>query len=362
MSRRTKIVVAILVALIGAGLTLTIEVVDNGPDHGDQPRRTTTIRLGGPGHKALPLPPAAKVIAKSQEAQDRAGAEEAAHADLKAELPSASAPATIEAERELAPPGQPRVPRRPPLAAPELAGCSSYPVRNYSLRGGAPILLGVTHWTASRDTSPSRAGVLGNVRWFDNPASQASSHEVIDRRGFCALTVGEAYKAWTQANYNRVSVAVEVTNNGSEVPLVLPGSGFNRLVDLYVGWHKRWKLPLQRARVYTGLGSACPTVYKPGILEHRDLGPCGGGHPDVGGSPIVDLAIKAARGRVYGSAKPRPPAGKAVVRACRHVERNRRIERAGSTTAAQRAHARRHLRDVRRRGFACGPKGPVRVR
>lgn len=59
---------------------------------------------------------------------------------------------------------------------------------------------------------------------------------------------------------------------------------------LMVGWHHRWGIPYQVGRV----NSACvPT--KPGFLAHRDLGRCGGGHPDIGTPSAVPDLIALAK-------------------------------------------------------------------
>jgi hypothetical protein len=298
---KTRIVMGLLAALLAAGVVVSITDTEDDVGHH---HRTLTVTLGGPGHKEVALPPAAQAIAKSQRAQDAAGKDEAAESDLHGEKQLSG-----RQERRLAadtPPGQVRIPPHLPLASPSVIGCRSYPVRNNSSRDGAPILIGVTHWTASRDTFPSWSGILGNVRWFDQPAAQASSNEIMDSGGQCALTVAEARKAWTQTNYNRVALSAEITNNGIAKPLLRRPIGVLALARLYVGWHDRWNLPLRRARVFAGSASsrACPTVYVTGILEHVDLGACGGGHPDVGHDPEVNEAIAMARKIVAARGKP----------------------------------------------------------
>ena len=295
-----KVFYALAALLTIAVVTVSISETEN-PDGTRQ--RNVTIELGGPGHKSVTLPPPAQAIAELQAKQDKAGNEVAAEADLRDTVPLTDTAKDRLSEKT--PAGQPKIPPHLPLAAQSLPGCRSYPVRNSSSRGGSPVLIGVTHWTASKDTFPSWNGILGNVKWFDQPASQASSSEIMDSGGQCALTVPEALKPWTQSNYNRVAVSVEITNNGSEKPLLRAG-GLKTLARLYVGWHDRWGIPLRRARVYTGLGSACPTVYVTGILEHTDLGACGGGHPDVGHDPQVNEALELARKIVAARTKPTP--------------------------------------------------------
>lgn len=290
----------VLGLLITGGVTFAL-VDDSGPGPNPSHHRTVTVTLGGQGHKKVALPPPAQAIAKTQEKQDAAGQDVAAESDLSKESPNATGPEALKLNVPQTPVGQPQIPAHLPLASAELPGCRSYPVRNHGMRH-TPILLGVTHWTAGPDTFPSWNGILGNVRWFDLAASQASSNEILDSGGNCALTVAEALKPWTNTNYNGYSVTVEVTNRGTR-PLVRPGAGLNKLAWLYAGWHKRWKLPLQRASVKQSCPDGIPVVYRPGITEHVDLGSCGGGHPDVAHDPQVDQAIKLARKIVYGTPK-----------------------------------------------------------
>jgi hypothetical protein len=240
------------------------------------------------------------------------------------------------------PPGQPTVPTYIPLAAPSVPGCKTALVRNFSSRHGAPVLLGVIHWTGSPIT-PGWSGIDGNLKWFDTPAASASSNEITDSWGHCALAVPESQKAWTQAGFNPWSVSVEIVNPGV-LPLFRSQAGFDRVVDLIVGWHERWKLPLQRARV-----SGCK-VLVPGVLAHRDLGACGGGHPDVGNGGDVDRLIAAARARVSVTATDRLT--------CRKLNWWRAH---GRRPGAPAANAVRRRKALESRGVRCLKTGPVRV-
>ena len=256
-----------IVALIAAvGITIA---VTSGPDH----QHTITIQLGGPGQKQVALPPPAQQIASSQQKQDQAGRELAAHSDLRAEPPAAKAPQVLAHERKIAPP-QPTPPAHIPLASVNTPGCRTLPVRNYSTRTGSPSLLIVLHQTISPDAGWN--GVLGNVKWFDTSAAQASSNYIVARSGGqCAYTVPEAYKAWAQAGFNSVTpCSIEVTETGKEGSYLPPGPGRNRVLSLITGCAQRWHIPIQHGAV-----SGC-TVTRPGIVEHFNLGQCGGGHFD----------------------------------------------------------------------------------
>lgn len=260
------VVLSIALAILSAGIAI---VVGPGPDG----HRTVTVQLGGPGHRTLALPPPAQSIATAQKQQDAAGHEQLAHADLRSEPPASKAPQVLAHDAQLTPPGQPTIPAHPPLATVRQPGCRTLPVRNYSSRTGAPVLLGVLHQTISPDDGWN--GVLGNVKWFDSLAAQASSNYIVSRAGGqCAYIVPESQKAWAQAGFNRVALSIEVTERGTEPNYLPPGPGRQRVLQLMVAWHHRWGIPYRHGAV-----SGC-TVTLTGFVEHADLGTCGGGHHD----------------------------------------------------------------------------------
>lgn len=283
MNRTLAAVIALL-----AALALTVSITDDGsgPTH----HRTITITLGGQGHKDVAIPPAAQQIASSQQQQDAAGREQAAHSDLRAEPPASQTPQVLAHERQLAPPAQPTPPATIPLATVNTPGCRTLPVGNQSSRAGAPSLLIVLHQTISADNG--WAGVLGNVKWFNTSAAQASSNYIVARTGGqCAYIVPEAAKAWAQAGFNRVvPCSIEVTETGREGSYLPAGSaGRARVLSLIEGCAKRWNIPIRHGAV-----SGC-NVVRSGIVEHFDLKACGGGHVDD--SPYhaeVDALIRQA--------------------------------------------------------------------
>lgn len=299
-AKRARLVatLGVLIAALGG---VTIAVVDNGPDHGPgKPRGSVTVTIGGHGSAApssqITLTPKAQAIATAQAREDAAGKDAAAESDLNAPAP---APAQLGQGNDAAPAGQTPIPSSVPQAAQHTAGCVDAFVRNQSSRNGAKVALGVIHWTASSNIANSTADGLAIVRWFDNPAAQASSNYVTDDDGHCYYTVPETAKSWTQASANPWSVSVEVINPGV-LPLFHGTAGRNRVLALMRGWHARWGLPYRRGAVNA---SCVPT--RSGFLAHRDLGPCGGGHPDVGPSPAtVDGLIHDAA----ASSAPKPTA------------------------------------------------------
>lgn len=300
--------IAALVAFLAAVGGFTVAITDD-PDHPPgKPRRTITVTVGPTGHKTkIAVPPAAQDEAREQAAEDAKGEDVAAHSDLHENAPPAAD--DLAAGRKLTPPGQPEIPKDIPLASAHVDGCTTVPVRNFSFRNGAPVLLGVIHWTGSAFGSGP-----GIVVWFDTPAAQASSNEIVDRGGKCWLTVPEAAKAWTQAGFNPWSVSVEIVNPGV-IPLFADVAQRRKVIDLMVGWHHRWRLPYRRAIV-----DGC-RVIRAGFLAHRDLGACGGGHPDVGASPAtVDGLIRDAKAR-DGVSAARVTAAKV---ACRKLTWHRR--------------------------------------
>lgn len=111
----------------------------------------------------------------------------------------------------------------------------------------------------------------GAVSWLRNPASQASSHLVLNEAGDeCTQLVRLGLKAWTQVAYNPVCVSVEHAN--------VTAKGYATERQLQVS-----------ARIF---GWLCLTLAIPprwarggqgrGVCMHRELGALGGGHTQCG--------------------------------------------------------------------------------
>jgi hypothetical protein len=343
---RVRALLALLAALAAAGVTITL--VDNGPDRPTgTPRRTITVALGGPGHKKVALPPAAQAQVKQQAEEDAAGEDDEAESDLHEKTPPTAG--QLEQARKVAPAGSPAIPASPTFAAPSTPGCRSAFVRNTSLRApGSRVVLGVIHWTGSRPL-PGWADINGNAKWFDTPASQASSTYITDDEGHCLYAVPESKKPWTQVRFNSVSVSDEHVNQGV-LPVFPTAAGQRAVVRLMVGWHHRWKIPYRRGVVTQ---SDCK-VLRSGFVAHRDLGPCGGGHPDIGVPSALDQLIAEA-------ARTDPGAPKATTSTDRATCRKLNWWRAhGRPHGSPERNAIRRRAALTRRGVTCTSSGPVR--
>lgn len=163
-------------------------------------------------------------------------------------------------------------------AAPSIAsfpGCQTrFNSNNFSSRRGAPILLGVAHYTVSPNV-PGLDDVLANARFLDNPRTQASANLIIDAEGNCLYTVNVADKAWTQGFYNPWSASIECIARGPESKAFWLAHGcFTKGVKVMARILKAAGVP---ARL--GLASGCE-VARSGILDHDALG-CGNTHTDT---------------------------------------------------------------------------------
>jgi hypothetical protein len=340
----------LLAALITAALALsvTIVVTDNGPDHEPgQPRRTVTVTLGGPGHEKIALTPAAQAQVAQQAKEDAAGQDAKAESDLhEARQPSSAA---LEQARGRAPPGARTDPaghdvREPvdrraaparscattPAGPPARASCSASSTG--PARARSP-----THRRRPRDRPlvrhPRRAGQLELHHRRRRPLLLRRPR-IPERRG-------------RRPAFNPWAVSDEHINAGV-LPVFPTAAGRDAVVRLMRGWHERWKIPYQR-----GLVRGC-TVIRPGFLAHRDLGPCGGGHPDIGIPSAVDELIRLAAAGDH-------PVTSVDRVTCRKLNAYRRDRDHGARISAHRGHINAtRRRALAARGITCTARGPIR--
>lgn len=343
MSQRARYMLGATLVLVLA-IAAVVVLVRGGHVQPMAPGNVTTT-LGGPGHKTIILNPPAQQIVRDAKRDDETPATKGpgqTESNLNAPAP---APAVVDESKALKPAGQPVIPAHVPLATVSTPGCTTKLVRNYSSRNGAPVLLGVIHWTGSRPTPGSPSSGLAIVSWFDQSAAQASSDEITDQDGRCWLVVAESQKAWTQAAFNSWAVSVEIVNQGVQ-PLLQNPRARAAVVRLMRGWHARWHIPYRYAKV-TQAGCR---VLRSGFLAHRDLGACGGGHPDVGTFDLQGLIREAASGDRPVSATDRAT--------CRKVNYWRTH---GRKHGAPERNAVRRKAALTKRHVTCTPAGPVRV-
>ncbi len=289
MTNRKRLLVA-LVALLAIVLPLVGITITDGTDSQGQPIYVVQLKgVHGTGPVRLEVPKKAVDAARARLEQD-----------LRSENPEGVPPAQLDAAREqqekLAETDQ--LPIVFPGAAPEQRGCTTRLVRNYSSRRGVRPRVFVLHFTVSANR-PGWSDVNAIVSLFDTASFQASSNYVIDNEGNCAYIVRESDKAWTQAAANPISISAEVVNTGRE-PTYAGSAGLQKIAMVVSDALKRWEIPVQ-----PGLVTGC-TVQTAGIVDHRALGPCGGGHTDISpySVPAVIAAVKAYRATEGAQTKP----------------------------------------------------------
>src|SRR5215213_10453306 len=89
-------------------------------------------------------------------------------------------------------------------------------VRNRSSRVFAPIQAVAVHSTESQDLPGTTRDLDGIETWFDNPASQASSHIGIDGDGNSRVWVPAEQKAWTILDLNPVTLNIEFVGRAAQ--------------------------------------------------------------------------------------------------------------------------------------------------
>lgn len=184
-----------------------------------------------------------------------------------------------------------------PLASPEPLLDTCY-VRNFSSRNGAHPVLFVVHDTESPNTPGSPQGRRAICSWFDNPSSQGSSNYTTDSDGNTTLMVRLTDKAWTQAWFNPWAISDELIGHMSQTSW--PDAQLRAAAQLAAHDMKLYGIPIQH-----GLVSGC-TIVRPGILQHRDLGQCGGGHVDAGPHFPIEHFIELVKAYAAGGYHPKP--------------------------------------------------------
>jgi N-acetylmuramoyl-L-alanine amidase len=258
--------VLITIAIEPSGRT-QVKIVYAPPPAGDKPIAPTVAGKGDNTPLRDEAPPGT-VVAKSPAAQQKA-----INASENAAVNTTTGPDVVPENRT--------------LASPHQRGCHTRIVRNYSSRNGARPALLVAHFTVSPNR-PGWSDVNSVVGLFNNTRAQASSNYVTDADGHCALIVPETQKAWTQAFFNPWSISIEEINTGSE-PTYAGRKGLAKIGLVFSDAGRRWGIPLRHGRI----SSKCH-IGRAGIVQHAELGACGGGHVDIGHYRLSQV-IQAAR-------------------------------------------------------------------
>ena len=161
-------------------------------------------------------------------------------------------------------------------------------VRNQSSRNGVKPWLIVIHTTEGQNLPGSARDLIGLGGWFDNPASQASSHVATDSDAQSARYVRDDQKAWTSAAFNSVSLNIEQVGFASRTRAWWNTRDREQLRET-ARWIAEWSLefdiPIRSSR-----GGR-----RPGIARHSELGLAGGGHSDPGAGFPMWLCRRMAR-------------------------------------------------------------------
>lgn len=184
-----------------------------------------------------------------------------------------------------------------PLATAEAVDETKILPRNFSSRGGARPALLVVHDTESRNVAGMN-DVYAIASWFSNPAASASSHYIIDAEGNVLRIVDETAKAWTQAYFNPWSISIEFIGYASQTSW--PEAQLRAGAKVFAASAAKWGIPVRQ-----GDTSGC-SIVRSGILQHSDLGPCGGGHHDAGNAFPMPRFVKLVGEYRNGGFKPRP--------------------------------------------------------
>lgn len=252
------------------------------------------------------------------------GHQDMGSAETETPPPEAAVPvekaAALLKKNEQAANAQTRGPPHPvPLATKEPVDFTSILPRNWSERRGARPALLVVHDTESPNVA-GQQDVLAIRAWFSNPRAQASSNYTTDAEGNTIRLVRETDKAWTQAFFNPWSISNELIGHASQTKW--PDAQLRAAAQLFAASAARWGIPVRK-----GLVRGC-TIVRSGILQHNDLGPCGGGHHDAGPRFPIDRFISMVAdyrdGGYHPKATPRP------VAACTIGNVQRALNRAGA--------------------------------
>lgn len=276
LSRARNAPFVAVAALIVAAILLIVAFTGSDPAPSPTPAPTVTVKVDGPdANTALDQ---TLVLNEDATRQLRAlqaipeGAGELSDPLREPSDPSRTPPGVLEG----------------PLAAQEFPGCRTRFVSNYSSRNGVKPQVIVWHQTVSRDR-PGWEDQDALTAYASQRSSGVSWHFLIGRTdGNCTFSVPLHMKAWTQGNANPFSFGIEVQAYGDE-PSYVQEAGERRLLAVTRELGRRFGIPMREGRVEN-----CRVV-RSGIVEHADLGACGGGHADVTPWDTRPLLAKLAR-------------------------------------------------------------------
>ncbi len=154
-------------------------------------------------------------------------------------------------------------------------------VRNQSSRNGRNVSAVAVHSTESADQPGTTADLVAIRNWFDNPASQASSHIGIDGAGNTEVWVHSDRKAWTILDLNSVTCNIEFIARAAQSASEWEEEQIKQGARWAAYWCLKYDIPAQRGIVRNLAGNA--VITKKGIITHKQLTDAGfGSHTDPG--------------------------------------------------------------------------------
>lgn len=165
-------------------------------------------------------------------------------------------------------------------------------VKCQSSRGGVNPRLIVLHDTESHDRA-GNSDLAGLVNFFDNLATQASAHVIVDGEGRSARCVKDEEKAWHAMDFNSISLGIEQVGFATFTQAMWnkrKRAQLKKVAKYIAYWSKKYNIPIKKAQ--TGVGGR---VWNAGVTTHSALGASGGGHHDPGKGYPFDAVLRTAR-------------------------------------------------------------------
>lgn len=153
-------------------------------------------------------------------------------------------------------------------------------VRNQSQRRG-PVLAVAVHSTESQDIPGTTKDLVSIRNWFNNPASDASSHIGIDGDANCELWVPSDRKAWTIGAANSFTCNIEFVARAGQTKTAWEDDQLKHGAKWAAYWAIKYGIPAQKGNV-KNINGLCVCTKK-GVIRHSDVTAAGfGTHGDPG--------------------------------------------------------------------------------
>jgi hypothetical protein len=155
---------------------------------------------------------------------------------------------------------------------------------HFSSREGGRVHLAVLHTTEGEGTLESLKSLFEN--------EEASSHYASDPHGRIAQYVKDQFKAWTECNFNPVSLSLEQIAFAAFTRTTWFMERHDQLkaaAKFLVYCHIHHGVPIRKGEVSGG------GIVRDGVVQHKDLGLIGCGHSDCGDGYPQEYVMLLAR-------------------------------------------------------------------